>query len=188
MNNQEHELDWQAFRYISGEMTPDEAAAFEDRLSEDQPARDAVCAAVGLSQTILAAETLAVRADLAAAPMPACQAQAKWSLKARWFALGAAACWFLVIAIGAWRLPDAPQSVSAELAQAWSDQMGTIELPAETEATAQESFEVQSIETDEPLDPVLAAEVPGWMVEAVHSLQIGDVEGRDPGVLEEREG
>ena len=35
-------LAWDAFRYIAGEMTDDELAAFEAKLAEDQAARDAV--------------------------------------------------------------------------------------------------------------------------------------------------
>src|SRR6188768_3316297 len=42
------DLDWLAFRYISGEMAVSEAAEFESLLSDDQGARDAVVRAVEL--------------------------------------------------------------------------------------------------------------------------------------------
>ena len=44
------ELAWQAFRYIAGEMTRDEHERFAERLAEDQDAREAVAAAVEVSQ------------------------------------------------------------------------------------------------------------------------------------------
>ncbi|MGL5097784.1 MAG: hypothetical protein ACRDD1_19520, partial [Planctomycetia bacterium] len=40
------DLDWSAFRYAAGEMTAGEEAAFEDRLTADQSAREAVATAV----------------------------------------------------------------------------------------------------------------------------------------------
>ncbi len=44
----ESELHLLAFRYVSGELTGDEASAFEDRLGRDQTAREAVAGAVEL--------------------------------------------------------------------------------------------------------------------------------------------
>lgn len=51
-----NELNWSAFRYVSGEMTADELAAFELRLDDDQEARDAVVAAVKLMDAVATAE------------------------------------------------------------------------------------------------------------------------------------
>ena len=53
------ELFWLAFRYVSGELTPAEADAFERRLDHDQQAREAVAEAVGLASCVasLPAET-----------------------------------------------------------------------------------------------------------------------------------
>jgi hypothetical protein len=48
------ELPWLAFRYVSGEMAGDEAAAFEDRLDQDQEAREAVAQAVELVGAVAA--------------------------------------------------------------------------------------------------------------------------------------
>lgn len=50
------ELDWLAFCYIAGELTADEALAFEGRLADDQAAREAVARAVELSEAIARAE------------------------------------------------------------------------------------------------------------------------------------
>ncbi|MEQ8789021.1 MAG: hypothetical protein RIC55_22100 [Pirellulaceae bacterium] len=52
------ELDWLAFRYIAGELDEAELEAFELRLAEEQPARDAVALAVEVVQTVSAAEHL----------------------------------------------------------------------------------------------------------------------------------
>jgi hypothetical protein len=49
------DLEWDAFRYVSGEMLPDEHAAFETRLADDVEAAEAVVEAVRLSQAIAAA-------------------------------------------------------------------------------------------------------------------------------------
>ena len=42
------DLAWLAFRYVAGDLDPDESAAFERRLDHDQPAREAVAEAVAL--------------------------------------------------------------------------------------------------------------------------------------------
>src|SRR4051794_39341070 len=61
---------WLAFRYVSGEMGPEEAEAFERRLDEDQGAREAVAEAVALAGAVRARSPLhpAGRAPPAARP------------------------------------------------------------------------------------------------------------------------
>lgn len=55
--DQDHaELLLTAFRYISGELSADETTAFEDRLSNDQPAREALADVVELSEAIAVEE------------------------------------------------------------------------------------------------------------------------------------
>lgn len=49
------DLDWLAFCYIADELSPDEAAAFEERLADDQQAREAVARAVELTRAVAAA-------------------------------------------------------------------------------------------------------------------------------------
>ena len=51
------ELFWLAFRYCMGEMSPDEALDFEERLDFDQEAREAVAEAVELGAATELAET-----------------------------------------------------------------------------------------------------------------------------------
>lgn len=59
--------EWDAFRYVAGEMTPDEHAAFETRLADDVAAAEAVVEAVRLSQAIAAAGSRPVRRTAAPA-------------------------------------------------------------------------------------------------------------------------
>lgn len=49
------QLDLTAFRYVAGEMLPDEAVVFERRLADDQSSREAVCRAVALTDRLVLA-------------------------------------------------------------------------------------------------------------------------------------
>lgn len=83
------ELNWLAFRYVANELSGDERDAFELRLVEEQAAREAVAAAVELSQAVLLVEESAVR------PAPAPRS---WRLAAAWMSLGACVCLAVVFA------------------------------------------------------------------------------------------
>ncbi|GAB4150157.1 MAG: hypothetical protein Tsb009_24820 [Planctomycetaceae bacterium] len=48
-----HDLEWLAFRYISNEMSSEEAEAFEQRLADDQDAREAVSQSVQVSHALV---------------------------------------------------------------------------------------------------------------------------------------
>lgn len=52
MENSMQDSDWQAFLYVSGEMTAAQSEAFEARLSLDQSAREAVARAVALTACV----------------------------------------------------------------------------------------------------------------------------------------
>ena len=87
---EQHDLDWLAFRYVAGEMPAAELSAFEDRLADDQPAREAVARAAQLAQTVA----------LAAAPpqvLPAAADRSSWLQPAAWMSMGAAACLAVVL-------------------------------------------------------------------------------------------
>ena len=58
----DREIDWQAFLYLSGEMSPAEAKTFEDQLAHDQEAREAVAAAVELVGSLAATRPAEARA------------------------------------------------------------------------------------------------------------------------------
>ncbi|MGE3313653.1 MAG: hypothetical protein AB7O26_00970 [Planctomycetaceae bacterium] len=55
--NNPNDLDWTAFRYVSGELAGDELAAFETLLAENQAARDAVVDAVKVAGAVVMAES-----------------------------------------------------------------------------------------------------------------------------------
>lgn len=97
------DLDWLAFQYIAGELSVDDAAQFESRLAIDQMAREAVAAAVELSEVAAIAECRPV--ELAHAQATHSQsthwqsslsrralAQRNWVRGFAWAGWGAAAC------------------------------------------------------------------------------------------------
>jgi hypothetical protein len=103
-----------ALRYAAGDLTPEEVAAFEARLAEDQDARDALAEAVRLSAAAIGQKPLA--------PHPA----SRTAIRARlglmthrghpfaWAGLGAAAvaaCTFIVLTVA--DRADAPEAVTA---------------------------------------------------------------------------
>jgi hypothetical protein len=65
-DKRDREIDWQAFLYVSGEMSPAEAETFEDQLAHDQEAREAVAAAVKLLGELAASRPGETRVVLAA--------------------------------------------------------------------------------------------------------------------------
>jgi len=58
----DQDLAWQAYLYVSGEMTPAASSKFEERLAADQDAREAVAQAVDLWSMLAAAPQAAVPA------------------------------------------------------------------------------------------------------------------------------
>jgi len=103
------DLSWLAFQYVAGELTGAELAAFEQRLEQDQAAREAVAEMVELTtavQCVAAAssatprsestlqsddevKTLALRSPVAARP---------WWTPAVWMSAGAAVCLLAITA------------------------------------------------------------------------------------------
>ena len=51
----QNKLDWQAFLYVAGEMSADEAATFEALLAVDQTTREAVARSIELSASVYSA-------------------------------------------------------------------------------------------------------------------------------------
>src|SRR5689334_18762975 len=87
-----NELDWLAFCYAAGELNAAEAEAFESRLSDEQPAREALARAVELTQTVAAAE--AQSGDLV---VPAARAKTDWNSRLSWMAIGGLASLLLAL-------------------------------------------------------------------------------------------
>ncbi len=172
MNNENHELDWSAFCYAAGEMTADEAAAFEARLADDQAAREALARAVELTEVVASAESLA--------PAVVVRSQASvWTKRLTWMAIGSAAS--LLVALvwsGAWSWLASETVASAEqarLAAAWSQ---TRQELAESDSDLWYPRHFAASEAEEP-DAVLPTPVddadlldsvtPTWMTAAVES-------------------
>lgn len=112
----ESDLFWLAFRYVEGELSPQEAAQFELRLDDEQAARQAVAEAAELAMAVCHAANSADKpaADLsslrAAEPSPLQGAELSpasrdwsssrtWSAPAVWLSFGTAACIALAMTI-----------------------------------------------------------------------------------------
>lgn len=174
------ELDWQAFRYIAGEMNAVEQERFEELLGEDQPARDAVAAAVELAQ----ASTLALSTASPSLAWPPAWRKAEPSKRWMGWVVGVAACLALV---AAWlALREAPvQSASLQseaLALQWSEVREQQHELADVALAEPSPDNIISVDEAEPLDawPLAdddAAVAPEWMLAAVfEQRELGDSE------------
>jgi len=99
-DSDQNDLDWLAFRYVAGELTPDQTTQFERRLADDQTARDAVAETVGLAQAIGALDA----AEWAALECPATASLAAsvkrgWARPLGWMLAGAAASLLLFVSV-----------------------------------------------------------------------------------------
>lgn len=145
-------LDWLAFRYIANEMSDDERDAFESRLADEQAAREAVAAAVELSQTVLLVEEM---------PQPSVVSPRPWRIAAAWMSLGACVC--LTVIIGGQYLAanfsgnrTEPAAVEgpAELASLWS-QTRLASLPEGAETAYLDDVDAPRSVDGEPQQEVL---------------------------------
>jgi len=132
MNNN-HDLDWLAFQYLSDELSAEEHVKFESRLESDPEAQQALVDAMDLSQLIYAAveSSAAEKVELASSITNSTsnrQRQRRPILKRVEVLLAAAAA--LLFAISAWSmLPQTNsdsdvadnQSIPADLAVAWAE-------------------------------------------------------------------
>jgi anti-sigma-K factor RskA len=155
-------LEWLAFCYLTGEMTAHESAAFEERLAEDQSAREALARGVELVQSVAIAEA---RGTAAAVPLPL--AHASWSRPLAWMSFGAVAALALA---AAWlqfdRLtngPAAPPSLPEGLAAAWSQTRDSVRDIVRVEPVADDGAE-SDLSMHEPL---ANDRLPSWIKEAV---------------------
>jgi len=160
-NKDSYDLDWQAFRYVAGEMSSDEAAVFERRLADDQSAREAVADAVELAQALA---TLGPEAREDTRPVPKARlgsGKRTWRRRAVWTVAGTAACVALIVTSWLYRGGETAQSTDLSLEQLallWS-QIGEELDPRELDEWA-EDF------SDDPTDQ--DADVPpSWMLAAV---------------------
>ncbi len=139
----ETDLNWTAFQYVAGGLDEAERRAFEQRLDEDQLAREAVAAAV----EIVGAVRL-----VAPEPTPVFRLPAQPWL---WGVGTAVAAGLLVWLLPAWLLVHQGRS-GGELALAWSDMRGDIETgePADEDLAAEEGDDLETV-------------VPNWMLDVL---------------------
>lgn len=111
--------DWQAFLYLSGEMSPDEQGAFEQRLAEDLSLCERVAESVGLVSAIHVAESSL--ADKCVTP-----ANVGAGRISRWLVWTAVASSLALGSFWALRSPTLDQEGEdprLELALAWTEQL-----------------------------------------------------------------
>lgn len=171
------ELHWQAFCYVTGEMEMRQAAQFEDRLENDQAAREALAAALETLQLVTAAESLSPSIEI---PSRKSARRITVFRSLAWMSLGAAAA--LLLAVGLprlWLENDSDDWKSAgltpELAVAWSQ----TELPQPSlgllvPADAPQSH-LSDNEDDHATDDAMwhidsPHAAPAWMMAAVRGL------------------
>ena len=159
----EADREWLAFRYIAGELTGDEAAAFEAEFETSQLAREAVAQAIDLSQAIAMAESHEVELVEVAARITR---RKSWVYGIGWISAGAVAA---SVAGAVWWNIQGPKSGTSDLAEAWNKTL--VDAPA-------------APIIDEPAESglVLDAEpaiAPSWMTAGVISLSGGKVEDDD---------
>lgn len=170
--------DWEAFRYIAGEMTADEAEAFEAKLLTEQSLREAVAAAVELTESIAL-----LRDEVAVEPQ-----RRSWS-SIQWKAAACAVAAGLVLAAALWplriRQPLAePSSESADanvaldgLAESWTAlrqaQRRQAEFQPDGQPSASETAlevwddaEVEIAELESFSDEHADAGLPAWLIAA----------------------
>lgn len=184
--------DWLAFRYVANEMSHDERQRFEERLSDDQAAREAVASAVELTQTIASIETVEHAVELSARNV---FQNRRWQ-RATWTAAAMAGC--LAVVLG-WQLVGqllkgnpsqrsgishrraASGSDSDKLAQAWLDTAGEtfVFLPAEAAAgetgSLTRSADLEGLAPPEVSTSILDSkdlEAPDWMMAAVSGMSV----------------
>ena len=185
MNTDRNNLDWLAFQYVAGEMSPPDAEAFETRLLDDQPAREAVAAAVELCQAVEATCSAPGRAG-AATTLPASRMSATWMAPAAWLAAGAAACLLVVASIqwlsapnksGENRMARGSSDADLELALAWSDVRQLQSEGAEADAAIEpDDDSLASSFTDElESDSSAQFDAPSWILNA-----LAEREGESP--------
>ncbi|MFQ5731265.1 MAG: hypothetical protein ACE5KM_04840, partial [Planctomycetaceae bacterium] len=75
------DLEWTAFRYVANELSAEEAAAFEQRLADDQAAREAVARCVEMTHAVVALAE-AEEAHVLATPSAAGSRRGVWSVVA----------------------------------------------------------------------------------------------------------
>jgi hypothetical protein len=180
---QSNDVEWLAFCYVANEMPVDQRDRFEERLANDQAAREAVATAVDLTQTIAGIESVEHSIQVATPPSRGAQV---WQ-RATWIATAVAACLAIVLGYqlvshvlsngngqpGGVAEEDLDSgSDSSELAQAWveasDDSSELLLVEASTDNSNGEALE-DSAFSDSIVEPE-TVETPDWMMAAVSGM------------------
>lgn len=180
MNADSHDtLDWLAQQYVLRELSAEEQARFEERLLDDQAAREAVAEAVLLTQ--LTAEALRESrapaqtppAEIAPAETARAQPAPSRSAAGEWAAVAGGIALLLALVLlwlgGARELPGPARKADPELARVWVE---IIDEHAARDVATNDGALTESVseplEVTEPVD--LTVEAPDWMLAAVSNL------------------
>lgn len=170
----DNDLDWSAFCYLAGELSPAEAEAFEARLGTEQAAREALARSVELTQIVAAAEAQS------AIVSPRDRSQAAWHTRLAWMAVGGLAS--LIAAMlytGAWQHAwqaawPSPHS-GHQLAAAWSETIDQLRSTSDADlwfipqGSSADPEDEQVAASTFPMDDVID-ETPSWLDAAVLSM------------------
>jgi len=168
------DLDWLAFRYVAGELDESEVKTLEQRLAEQQPAREAVVSAVEIVETVTAAEHLQEIPMVATAAREA----SHWRHVA-WLAItvGVAACCASLALLywsGAWHSDPQQPAVASDkvppasptLANAWLETFNQPVLVT-SETTMSEPLDIEPAPLVGETSEMVA---PDWMAAALAGM------------------
>ena len=145
------DLSWLAFRYVADEMSAEERQAFEQRLVEDQEAREEVARAVELAQAVafVHADVIPIQTTHHS---PLTTHPRRWVRPAWWAAAAAIMLGILIPSSGYLR------GKRTSLATVWQSLRDTDET-----SLGADGDEIVALITDDEADLT----VPAWLIEAV---------------------
>ncbi|MBI1902044.1 MAG: hypothetical protein HYS13_13155 [Planctomycetia bacterium] len=178
------ELLFLAYRYLAGELSPDECAAFEGRLAVDQAARESLAQASQLAESV----HLACEADVVSPAFAGSAADDRrapttrtrrgwfrrgWIARVGWMATGAAAVALVYFAIRPNGAPTSPHAdpAAAALALVWAQQPSAIAEPADDEWPGEQSSGDDAAVAAGGADEPEVVHIPQWMLAAVSAAQ-----------------
>lgn len=130
---------WAAFRYIAGEMNPQETAEYEQHLLADQAAREAVAEVVELSGAVAAAPALSREVRPAQQP----SANQGWLHRVGWLSMGAAAMLAGVLVVQSFGIAGRTTTP-------------VVEVPSEAEQLEDKALAEVLLKSDEAVQQTLA--------------------------------
>lgn len=151
------DLDWLAFRYVSNEMTGAEIESFEQRLADDQSAREAVARAVDVSQAVSATRNDVIPIPSDHSPLTNLRSPVRRVRQIRWIAAAAASLAAGVLLYHTFR----GSSDLSSLAKVWAKHFRQEAIDMPDAGLLADSEDAMAIDEDDDLT------VPAWMIEAV---------------------